>query len=192
MHVHRLNEACSKACTPGFQTNLIGEGVGHVEEITATASHKDFISSFDSSSSIVMKTPWKSFDYQTRGSRSSQELDITTPFVRICAKSRTNQLRTVRSSEVQETSETDLTCVVYPKAGGKFLGMSHGMLLSARSTSGWQFSIQPFRAIPENSLVFEFCRKGNLDGVRTLFQHGEASPWDRYPAGRTPLWVRQS
>ncbi|PMD64603.1 uncharacterized protein K444DRAFT_625850 [Hyaloscypha bicolor E] len=47
----------------------------------------------------------------------------------------------------------------------------------------------PFRAVDENALIFEFCRGGNLDGVRSLFKRNEGSPWDRDPKGQTPLFV---
>lgn len=69
------------------------------------------------------------------------------------------------------------------------LGISHGLLVTARSTVGWRYTIEPFGAVPENALIFELCKLGNVDGVRLLLQRGEASPLDRDPMGRTPLWV---
>jgi len=187
MHIHSLNDTCDEACTPGFQTNSVN-GATAVKEISTTASREVIT---DYSDCSVIK-PFRSFDFQTLETRSSRTLSITIPFVKVEAQSRTYQRKTFCSSEVYETLETDVTCVVYPNAGGKILGMSRGVLLSGRATSGWQFSIQPFRAVPENALIFEFCRNGNLEAVRSLFERGEASPWDRDPAGLTPLWVRLS
>lgn len=63
------------------------------------------------------------------------------------------------------------------------------MLVTARSTIGWQYTLQPFRAVPENALIFGLCRTGNSDGVKLLLERGEASPLDRDPMGRTPVWV---
>lgn len=188
MHIHHLNDTCSEACTPGFQKNLLGGATGAVEEIISAAEPQDLNASHDN----IFRKPPRSFVSHTRNSLSLREFNVTTPFVGVHVRSRTFKLRTVRSVEVRETSETDVTCVVYSTAGGKLLGISHGALLSASSTSGWKFTIQPFRAVAEDSLIFEFCREGNVEGVRTLFKRGEASPWDRDPAGQTPLWVRQT
>ncbi len=185
MHIHHVNETCSEACTPGFQKNLPSEATGIIEEITPASDPQGPTPPSD----IVIQKPIRRFDVQTRQYQSIRRFDATTPFVGVHAQSRTYKLTAVRSLEVRETSVTDVTCVVYPKAGGKLLGMSHGAFISARSTSGWQFTIQPFRAVAESSLIFEFCRKGNVEGVRTLFERHEASPWDRDPAGQTPLWV---
>jgi hypothetical protein len=63
--------------------------------------------------------------------------------------------------------------------------------LFMRATQGWTFQIRPFRAIPDDSLIFEFCEKGNLDGVRSLLGRRQASPWDVDSYGLTPLHVSQ-
>lgn len=99
-------------------------------------------------------------------------------------------MKTIRASEVHETLEKDITIIFYPKATGRLLGITRGMLISAKATSGWQYTIQPFRAVEETALIFEFCREGNLDGVRSLFKRNEASPLDRDEKGQTPLLVR--
>jgi len=58
------------------------------------------------------------------------------------------------------------------------------------SIVGWKHSLEVFRAAPETAPIFDFCRDGNLEVVRTLLKNGHASPWDRDPEGRTPLFVR--
>jgi hypothetical protein len=188
MHVHSVEEPCNIACTPGLLVDLNNGTIGGVEQIICPTRQKD-PSAFSEDS--VMNTR-RSFDFEIRDWRSSHEYNLATPFVRAFAKSRGYKSTIVRSTEVHQTSEFDVKCVLYPNAGGKLLGLSRGLMVSARSTSGWQFSIQPFRAVAEDSLIFEFCRKGNLEGVRTLFERREASPWDRDPTGQTPLWVRHS
>jgi hypothetical protein len=184
MHVLPHHERCSEVCTINCQTDF-------TKETTCGLEKTDCVSI---SSQGLGFTTHRSFDFQTRECQSSQsqEYNMVIPFVSILAQSRTYVVRTVRSSEVCETSESRVLCVVYPNAGGRFLGMSRGILVSATSSSGWRYTIQPFRAVAEDSLIFEFCRKGNLEGVRTLFERREASPWDRDPTGQTPLWVRQS
>lgn len=59
----------------------------------------------------------------------------------------------------------------------------------SRSTRGWTNTFKTFRAVPTDSLIFEFCGTGNLDGVKTLLTRGDASVWDRDPDGYTPLHV---
>ncbi|KAI9721239.1 MAG: hypothetical protein M1812_002400 [Candelaria pacifica] len=44
-----------------------------------------------------------------------------------------------------------------------------------------------FNLRSEDSLIFEFCSTGNVDGVRSLFSRGEASPFDTDAEGWTPL-----
>ncbi len=46
-----------------------------------------------------------------------------------------------------------------------------------------------FNVRSEESLIFEFCSSGNVDGVRSLLSRGEASPFDTDPEGWTPLHV---
>jgi hypothetical protein len=190
MHVHPHHERCSELCTPNYQTDFTKETTCSLEK-TDCGSWEPGPST---SSQGLGFTTHRSFDFQSRECQSSQsqKYNMVIPFVSILAQSRTYVVRTVRSSEVCETSESRVRCVVYPNAGGRLLGMSRGILVSTTSSSGWQYTIQPFRAVAENSLIFEFCRTGNLEGVRTLFERREASPWDRDPSGQTPLWVRKS
>jgi hypothetical protein len=130
------------------------------------------------------------FDFQTRDFLNSRRCDLNTGIFTLFIESRTSTVRTIRLSEVYETSETEKTIIVYPTAAGRFLGITSAVLLSAQATSGWQYCIQTFRAVEESALVFEFCREGNLEGLRSLFRRKEASPWDRDPQGQTPLVVR--
>ena len=78
---------------------------------------------------------------------------------------------------------------LYPPKVLSIFGMSYGVDIAAICTAGWKYSLQIFRAVPENAPIFEFCRDGNLAAVRTLLSTGHASPWDRDPEGRTPLFV---
>jgi hypothetical protein len=43
--------------------------------------------------------------------------------------------------------------------------------------------------VSDDSLIFESCKLGNIDGVRLLLDKGEASTWDTNSQGRTPLHV---
>ena len=79
--------------------------------------------------------------------------------------------------------------VFYPPTLLQMLGISYGMQITSRSTAGWQYTLNIFRAVPENAPIFQFCRDGNLPAVRTLLTTGNASVWDLDPMGRTPLSV---
>lgn len=184
MHVHQHGETFSKVS----QETLIDIAPGD----KATEKVSSMIPSPHNTTgdnTTPFKTRSRPYDFQTRDCTVGRQISLTTPMVGVSVQSRTSNVRTIRSSEVDETLESDVTFVIYPKATGRFIGITRGMLISAKSTAGWQYSIQTFRAVPETALIFDFCREGNLDGVKSLFKRGEASPWDRDPRGQTPLLV---
>ena len=49
--------------------------------------------------------------------------------------------------------------------------------------------IRPIRAVPDNALIFDFCRRGNISAVQTMLQRGDASTGDTSSKGWTPLHV---
>ncbi|PMD36404.1 hypothetical protein L207DRAFT_587407 [Hyaloscypha variabilis F] len=129
------------------------------------------------------------FDLRLSNCQSSRKFHLSTPILTVYAQTRTSIVKTTRSSEVTETTEGEFTFVLYPKSAGRLFGITRGLLVSANATSGWQYSLQPFYAVEETALVFEFCSAGNLEGLKSLFKRKEASPWDRDPKGQTPLMV---
>lgn len=118
-----------------------------------------------------------------------RHLSVRTPFVTWHSESRVQKVSTKGSLKDYATVEKEIQVVLHPPSWFSIFGLSRGVKLSAESVFGWKYSLQPFRAVPADSLVFEFCRDGNLDGLRSLLKRGLASPWDRNPDGRTPLWV---
>ncbi|TGO24656.1 hypothetical protein BPAE_0098g00220 [Botrytis paeoniae] len=113
---------------------------------------------------------------------------VTSPFSNIWTVSRRVQEQIVHSSGTRDSVEAESQLILYPSKWLTKFGMAYGVKLSVLASRGWQYSFQPFRAVPESALIFEFCRRGNLDGIRTLLSRGDASPYDRDPSGRTPLW----
>lgn len=97
-------------------------------------------------------------------------------------------------SELQEQEEQQTSCTVSPAAWLSILGLNWGfhVNLAHSYVKGWKFTVDPFRAIPDDSLIFEFCRAGNLDAVRTLLTKGQASVRDTDSSGKTPLFVSQN
>ena len=56
-----------------------------------------------------------------------------------------------------------------------------------------KLSLEPYRAVPDDALVFEFAYGGNLDGLKALFKRGSASAYDTDSRGWTPLaWAAYS
>ena len=64
--------------------------------------------------------------------------------------------------------------------------------LFSSTVQGWKHTLNSFRSVPDNALIFEFCTTGNLSGVQALLARGEASVKDINSTGRTALHVSQS
>ena len=56
---------------------------------------------------------------------------------------------------------------------------------------GWKWNGRQNRPVPRDALIFEYCKIGNLAGVKDLLKHRLASPVDVDYFGRTPLHVRR-
>lgn len=78
--------------------------------------------------------------------------------------------------------------ILHPAPWLLWLGMKNGFS-GLFSTQGWKSTLETFRAVPDGSLIFEFCKDNNVDGIKALFRRGEASKWDRNSLGQTPLHV---
>lgn len=86
---------------------------------------------------------------------------------------------------IKTEHETNLT--LHPTKWLVWLGLRIG--LEGTFSKGWKTTLRPFCAVPDNALIFEFCKNGNIDGIRTLLVRGDASVWDRNSEGETPLHV---
>jgi hypothetical protein len=126
---------------------------------------------------------------QKKEPMNSWALSLPTPMWSIQARSSVKKVTTSHPWGARESVEKDVDYVFYPTGVLRRIGVSYGFWINAKATSGWKYSLQPFNAVPENSLIFEFCRDGNLSGIQTLLRLGQASLQDRDPFGRTPLWV---
>lgn len=96
----------------------------------------------------------------------------------------------VGSTASGERFEIITSFIFYPASWLTKVGFHYGAEASlTNSTSGWKFNFNPVRAVPENSLLFEFCRTGNVRAVELLLERGQASLRDTSPKGWTPLHV---
>lgn len=90
-----------------------------------------------------------------------------------------------------EHEENESSYTISPAAWLRFLGLSRAFRIkvSKSSVTGWQYSLQTFSRVKDDALIFNFCRQGNIDAVRSLFAASQASVRDIDSEGRTPLWV---
>ncbi|KAL2844150.1 nucleoside phosphorylase domain-containing protein [Aspergillus pseudoustus] len=86
--------------------------------------------------------------------------------------------------------ESETSYTLYPAEWVLRLGIKLGIrLIVSQSLSGWKCSLEPIRVVSNDSLVMTFCKQGNLDAIRTLFERGEASPNDTITFGWTLLHI---
>lgn len=97
--------------------------------------------------------------------------------------------RCVQEGGISAKDKYETQFTLYPAPWLLWLGVRTG-LIGSFSTPGWKHTLEAFRAVPDSSLIFEFCRNENADGIKALFRRREASVWDRDSLGRTPLHVR--
>ena len=71
------------------------------------------------------------------------------------------------------------------------IGFNRGLqaAFSQATDQSLKFALNPFRLVPDDALIFDFCRTGNIDGVRRLLIRGDASARDTDSRGLTPLLV---
>ena len=82
--------------------------------------------------------------------------------------------------------------IFYPASWLTRVGFRYGVEAKlSNSTAGWQFNLCPVRAVPDDSLIFELCQRGNAKAVELLLQRGDASVRDTSPKGWTPLHVSE-
>lgn len=92
-----------------------------------------------------------------------------------------------------EVKELRTNFTIYPAGWLVRLGLRFGLDASISTTGReWKHVFRTFHAVPDNALVFDLCKEGNLQAVRSLFKRGEASAWDTNSYGWTPLHVRYS
>lgn len=96
---------------------------------------------------------------------------------------------TIRQDEDRREYRTSLR--VSPAMWLASLGIKYGLhiRLLRSATRGWQNSLKVFCPVPDDALIFDFCREGNLPAVRTLISKGHASIRDTDSRGYTPLHV---
>ena len=102
-------------------------------------------------------------------------------------KTKTSKVADTKTDQYEHQS----SFTIRPAAWLINVGLNYGLHVSMIKSSlqGWKQVIEPFRPVPDDSLIFEFCREGNLEGVRSLLSRGDASVKDTDSLGQTALYV---
>ena len=90
-----------------------------------------------------------------------------------------------------DQGEHETSYTVYPAGWLVRLGVRYGfcLKLGSSATQVWKTSLKPFCPVPDDALIFEFCKQGNTSAVRKLLSGGYASVRDTDSRGYTPLHV---
>jgi hypothetical protein len=59
----------------------------------------------------------------------------------------------------------------------------------SQSCHDWKQTIQTFQPVADDSTIFQYCKTGDVDGIRLLLSTGQASVRDIDSLGQTPLHV---
>ena len=90
-----------------------------------------------------------------------------------------------------DQGERETSYTLYPAGWLIQLGIRYGfrLRLGFSATQGWKTALKSFCPVPDDALIFEFCRQGNTSAVRELLSGGYASVRDTDSRGYTPLHV---
>ncbi len=120
---------------------------------------------------------------------------IKTSFGAVYFRSRTFRIRKRFNSETGRSNdqyEFETYFTWHPAPWLMRLGIKFGVNASiSKSYWGWKNTLNTFSAVPDDSLIFDFCKTGNIGGVQTLLTRGKASVRDTNSQGWTPLHVSE-
>ncbi|KAL3481472.1 nucleoside phosphorylase domain-containing protein [Aspergillus californicus] len=92
--------------------------------------------------------------------------------------------------EQKTQTETQTSFNFHPAPWLMRLGLRYGLkVMAINHHRTWRYTIQPVHAIPDDSLIFTFCKSGNVDAIRELFKRGYACVIDVDTHGHTPLHI---
>jgi hypothetical protein len=128
----------------------------------------------------------------SQGTESFQVSYYDTRFGRIISRTQVDRetIRAVNEGESCTHYKTTTTFIFHPASWLIRIGFKYGLEAMITNTrAGWQYNILPVRSVPDDALIFEFCKLGNVDAVRELFRRGDASVLDVDSDGWRPLHV---
>jgi hypothetical protein len=105
---------------------------------------------------------------------------------------RTSTLKVAEASSITSGRlEVITSFIFYPASWLTKVGLRYGTEANLQwsPTGGWKFNVTSVKAVPENALIFDLCKQGNVSAVQLLLSRGDASVKDTSPKGWTPLHV---
>ena len=168
---------------------------GEERDVTDVRAGKEYLATSDSS---ISGGPWLVPRKQAMVKRT---IGVTTSILEgflgtIRATSTTTLQESTQIADLKPFREEDqygykTSYTVYPAPWLVRLGIHYGLNLGFLSspTQGWKNTLKSFCPVPDDALIFEFCRQGNVPAVRTLISGGHASVRDTDSEGYTPLHV---
>ena len=141
---------------------------------------------------------WSVPQEQTRVKRTLRETgSVIEAFLGTIRATSTTYLQTSRPTgdlvphHEQDQYESRTSYIIHPASWLINLGINYGLHLGFLSSSaqGWKSTLKTFCPVPDDALIFEFCRQGNVPAVRDLLSRGYASVRDTDCGGNTPLHV---
>jgi hypothetical protein len=109
----------------------------------------------------------------------------------ITVQSQTSQTTFDKGDGRKEEEIDDQVRIIFrPATWLMRLGLAYELHLAFfQSSRVWKGVFQMYQPVPDDSLIFEFCRTGNIEGVQLLLSRKGASVWDVNSNGWTPLHV---
>ena len=110
-----------------------------------------------------------------------------------CAWIRTTAIQhDIKTSKKGRSSQTIRSLILYPTRWLQYMGIQSGLeAVVASAGRSWLFNcnMTVTCAVPEDSLIFDLCRTGQIRAVEALLEKGMASVVDTSPKGWKPLHV---
>lgn len=85
----------------------------------------------------------------------------------------------------RKNSKIRVVCARYKMPG--WLSYKVGEAIGLQTQAGWTINLRCYNIVPSDSLVFQYAKSGDIDGLWQLFIENKASINDRDVDGRTPL-----
>lgn len=93
-------------------------------------------------------------------------------------------------SDEDKQYSTQSLFIIRPALWLARFGIKYGIRVEIFQLPGqWKHVLNTFRPVPDDSLIFEFCKSGNIDSAQLFLRSGKASVWDTNSDGHTPLHV---
>ncbi|KAJ0418889.1 nucleoside phosphorylase domain-containing protein [Aspergillus carlsbadensis] len=165
---HRSNQPAMGPTAPLRQHGTTQDGLEPAIMHEADAPHREIVTG----NQLIQSTPYKTF------------------FGTFYYRAQAIQKRVAVEDESSEHTEIKRTIIFHPASWFRRLGVHYGFNAFANyQRQSWQYGLRPVHVIPDDSLVFRFCETGNVDAVREMLIHGEASIYDADTRGWTLLHV---